>query len=152
MIIFATILSGKTIALDVDSTDTVAKLKQKIAESTIVDVPHEGMRVILAGQELEDHNTLGHYNIRRETTLYVVSTTPKLHIVVKSTITGRTLSLALQKNDTVDDLKLKIQSEEGMPPQQQLLQFDGSELNGDCTLSQCGLKNGATLSLGLRPR
>ena len=40
---------------------------------------------------------------------------PKIDIDVK-TLTGKTLQIFINKNDTIEDLKLMIQNREGIPP------------------------------------
>ena len=102
----------------------------------------------LVYMDMEDGHTLSDYNIQNES---IISLKSKLGgLMYVKTQTGKTSGLWVNASDTIRTVKNKIQDREGIPPDQQILFFDGLKLENVRALCHYKIQSWSTVYLVLR--
>ena len=147
--IFVQVMSQEIITLEVDSSDTIANLKEKIKDKK--GFPGEQQRLFFQTKKLKDDRTVSDYNIQNKSTLNLLLQVPAeqmYRLEVTILMEGRKrVTLALNAIDSILELKRKIKDVTGVPRHKQSLSCAGIELENERTISAYNIRNKSFINL-----
>lgn len=146
--------TSETSTLHVRSTSYIAEIKTMIQRE--MGIPQDLQRLVFKREQLEDVKRLADYNIRNGDNLYLRKlnmsrSSGDMQIYVK-TLNGKTLNLLAYSYDTIEAIKVKIQDEEDISPDQHRLIYLGKQLEDGRTLADYNIQKEATVYMLLRCR
>ena len=146
MLFYVRTKSNKIITLEVDRSETIKNVKQLILNMEGIFVDQQCL--IFADEDLEDDMTLQDYDIQDLSTLHLV-VLGSMQIFVK-TLNGKTFTLEVEPNETIENVRLLILIREYVPFGQQRLIFAGKQLENGRTLQDYNIQHDSSLHLVLR--
>ncbi|KAK7108510.1 uncharacterized protein [Littorina saxatilis] len=145
MQIFVKTLTGRTLTLQVDSQDTIAKVKSLIEEQEPGFYQHQ-QKLLLGRSQLDDDWRLHNGDVQEGCTLYLLLRTIPMRVFVK-TLQDKTVTLETNPPETVDNVLAKLEEQEGIEACRHRLKFGSKLLNAGCTLLQQHIQHKSTLTL-----
>ena len=116
-------LTGETITLTVEPTDSIERVKAQIEDRKRIPPDQQ-----ILCKPLKNYGTLNYYNIQHESTLYLIT------LIQVKMQTGKMVALPFHPKYTIEAVKHFIPHQEGILPDQQRLMFEGRELENNRTL------------------
>lgn len=142
--IFVQVMHQEIITLEVDSSDTIGSLKEKIKDKK--GFPAEEHLLFFQREELKDDRTVSDYNIQNKSTVILSLQIYRLEVTILSGGT-RLVTLEVNPTDSILELKREIQNITGVPPKEQSLRFDGIELKNERTIFAYNIQNNSYINL-----
>ena len=153
----------QTIVLDVQLDYEIIYVKHMIQKRT--NIAFDNQALLADGQVLCDKSRLIDCDFIGDRTIqlllidqYLIRSplVEQFQVVVK-TLTGKSFHLNVRPRDSVKDVKLKIEEQEGIPPEHETLIFKGNPLDKspadeERVLFTCGVREGSVIHLVLRLR
>lgn len=146
-------VNGKVMDLDAELSDKILDVKAKLhdLEGPLDGIVPERQRLIFQEKETEDGANLSECGIQAGSMLYLMPrAVPRGVEVTVKTLTGKTITLYVQRSEAVSNIKAKLRDKEGIPIDQQRLIFSGRILEDDYTVSQYSIQDKCVLHLVVR--
>ena len=147
---------GTALTLMVNCSDSIENVKKKINSSLTKlkkpSIPVEQQHLSLAGRELKNELALSDYDVdvKSRPILLLNATRFRCMQISMKVPTGKTVTLEVDPNDFIDDVKMKIQDKEGIPPQSQNLILNGKNLEDGHSVSYYKIQGKSSLHLVLK--
>jgi ubiquitin C len=145
--IFVIARGGKTISLDVQLSNTIKDVKDKVSQKQ-TGVLDNDWHMIYAGKKLEYWRTLASYDIKEEAVLEMSRASFPIFVKLWS---GKTTTFIVRRCNTIKDVKEELFQRLNIPVHRQCILFNGKRLEDNRDLASYGVQSDCTLHMILRP-
>ena len=128
--VFVEIITGKTITLNVEQSNTIEYIKDKIKDYDDEDLNQ--YKLSISGMLLEDNKTLEYYNIKNQPTLHLVQV--KIFKIIVLNLKKKNFFIEVESSDTLKKLKKKIEDKQEILPNKFKLILNGKKLEHNKTI------------------
>jgi len=136
---------GKIIRMLVVENETIKSLKDEINYSEGINP--ENQILLFEGKQLENNKFISDYGIQKESIIYLIIK-KKISIIIKMK-KGTVIKMLVDKNETIKNLKDKIYDKEEINPDNQILIFEGKELENNKNINDYGIQNDSLIYLNI---
>lgn len=141
--IFIKPLAGEEFYLEVNPSDTVKSVKEKMLKEE--GISSHLQRLIFSDKLLEDDKALKDYGITSYDTIHLVRGGMQIFVITANS--ERAFSLDYDCSDTVKSVKSKLENKVGIPLDRQRLTFAGNDLEDEKLLSKYSITRESVLIL-----
>ena len=142
--LFVEIITGRTITLNVEQSNTIEYIKNKIKDYDDKDLNQ--YKLSISGMLLEDNKTLEYYNIKNQPTLHLIQVWIIKIIVLNLNIEN--FFIEVESSDTLKKLKKKIEDkQEILPNKYKLILNTGEKLEHNKTIGDYELNRNPIIYL-----
>ncbi|CAF0960640.1 unnamed protein product [Rotaria sordida] len=143
--------AGEQISIDIGTLNTIRDVKKKIRHK--MGIPVNNQLLVANDAELEDDRTLSDCGIDNSSVVFLISmhiglsgTNHTSKLTVKTEDGGR-ITLDIEPSWTIRDVKKKIQDQEGILPEQQLIVINDAEVDDHRAVSYYNIGNDSSIHL-----
>jgi hypothetical protein len=146
MQIFARTPQNATITVDIEGTDTVAVVKQKIA-AKVGNIEAAAIDLVFNGTTLEDRQPIENYNVQKSCTVQVIDLSVQVFV---RTLASTTSTISLVPTSTVAAAKRIISAKTGTAVDEFQLSCGATQLLDNRTLQDYNVQRNSTLVMAAR--
>lgn len=141
----------RNILLNVEPSDTIEEIKTQVEEKD--GIPHHEQTLIFYTKKLEDGHFIQDYNIKNCSTIYLFLPLKGSGMqIFGETITGNHITLEVEPNELIENLREKIKEKLGYECEDQIIIYGGKKLEDGNTLQDYSVQKHSTIHIVFRQR